>query len=123
LLMGRKLRSTVPIHPDKLKPELPNHDLFKRSNDQYKEIMKENHNKNPKVRPLLPENKGDKVMVRDMQRESYAASSLDNITRRTNVMADTGPLIRNRADITNVPIRCSEKTRKVPYYLTDFDCT
>jgi len=34
LLMGRKLRSTVPIHPDKLKPELPNHALFKKSNNQ-----------------------------------------------------------------------------------------
>jgi len=33
LLMGRKLRSTVSIHPDKLKPELPSHDLFKRSNN------------------------------------------------------------------------------------------
>jgi len=35
-----------------------------------------------------------------MQRESYAASSSDNITRQTNVMTDTGPLIRNRADLT-----------------------
>jgi len=59
---GGKLRSTVPIHPDKLKPELPNHDLFKRSNNQYKEKMTENHDKNP----LLPVNKGDNVMMRDM---------------------------------------------------------
>jgi len=42
--------------------------------------MKENYDKNPKVRPLLPVNKGDNVMVRDIQREGYAASSSDNIT-------------------------------------------
>jgi len=96
------LKSTVPIHPDKLKPDLPDHDLFKKSNDQYKEQMKENHDKNPKVRHLLPVNKGDNVMVRDMQREGYAAFSSDNITRRTNFMTDTGPLICNRADITNI---------------------
>jgi len=62
-------------------------------------------------------------MVRDMQREGYAASSSDNITRRKNVMTDTRPLIRNRANITNIPTRYSERTRKVPRYLTDFDCT
>jgi len=76
--------------------------------------MKENHDKNPKMRPLLPLNKGDNVVMRDMQRKSYAASSSDNITRQTNVMTDTGPLIHNRADITNImklTVNSSTKTR------------
>ena len=61
LLMGRKLRTTVDVHPDLLIPCIPNHEEFENGNDRYKMAMKANHDDNRTVKSLSTVRRGTQL--------------------------------------------------------------
>ena len=61
LLMGRKLRSTLPLAPEKLTPKLPDYDQLRKTEQAYKHQQAENYNRRHRASPLPNSNTGDKV--------------------------------------------------------------
>ena len=108
LLMGRKLRTTVIVHPAQLVPELPDHAKFKEKNDLYKARMKSNHDANPRVGDLHPLSTGDNVILRDNRLQGVVAQPSNTTTRRVIVDTESGgKLMRNRSDV--IPVTPPQK--------------
>lgn len=114
LLMGRRLRTTVTVHPDHLYPELPDHKSFKEKNNLYKARMKSDHDANAKINPLKKLCVGDDVILRDNSMTGVVSKPSDSMTRR--VVVDTeegGTYIRNRSDVISLaanPLANSDST-------------
>ena len=133
LLMGRKLRTTVVTHPDNLRPQLPDHEVFKARNDEYKENSKACHDDAHKAVPLRPVNKDASVVMRATRGEGVVITPSDDFTRSAVVQMDNGSrLRRNRSDIISLAAnpetpsptvtRVSRSGRivKPPPYLSDY---
>ena len=105
LLMGRKLRTTVVTHSDDLKPKLPDHGRFRDANDNYKQKMKENHDKGTAAKPLRPVVEGEEVMDRVTKQTGRVMIASDEMSRQMVVQTDKGgELVRNRADVRVMPM-------------------
>ena len=59
LLMGRKLRTTVPIETNQLKPQLPKSCQLKKKERQIRNRQKQNFDHHHKARSLIPLREGD----------------------------------------------------------------
>ena len=66
--MGRKLRTTLPITPQQLKPHLPNASLVKKER-RMRDRMKRNFDSHHKAAPLQPLNLGDIVWIPEDESE------------------------------------------------------
>ncbi|XP_046571617.1 uncharacterized protein K02A2.6-like [Haliotis rubra] len=95
LLMGRNLRTTLPVHPSQLEPHLPSSQEVDSSFKQSKQRQKSDYDSRHRSRNLPPVKEGDKVLVDDPEatREaevykkantprSYYVKSGDNLLRR-----------------------------------------
>ena len=67
LLMGRKLKTKVPLLPSTLLPKLPNHALIKEKETKTKQQQRENFNKCHAAREASPLRNGDNVFIKDMK--------------------------------------------------------
>ncbi|UYV75694.1 K02A2.6-like [Cordylochernes scorpioides] len=67
LLMGRKLRTDLPTHPDPLKPTLVNQGLLNQKEHKYRERERRSYNNHWKVRSQKEFDVGDQVWVRDLK--------------------------------------------------------
>ena len=65
LLMGRQIRTTLPVHPSRLEPQWPDFDQVREKEREYKGQMKKNFDQRHRVKELSQLNQGDRVMVRD----------------------------------------------------------
>ena len=103
--MGRKLRTNVVTHSDDLKPKLPDHGRFRDANDNYKQKMKENHNKGTAAKPLRPVVEGEEVMDRVTKQTGRVMIASDEMSWQMVVQTDKGgKLVRNRADVRVMPM-------------------
>ena len=66
LLMGRKIKSTIPTMPCHLKPQLPNQDSFKEKEEAYRLKQKKNFDDRHRTQTLTPLPPGATVYVTDM---------------------------------------------------------
>ena len=66
LLMGRKLRTTLPILPQQLQPKLPNTLKLHKKETQIREKQKHNYDRCHKVVKLPPLQKGNRVWLPNM---------------------------------------------------------
>ena len=102
LLMGRKLKTRVPIFPKSLKPTTPDHDAIKAKEVANKEKQCLNFNQRHAARELPPLQPGDPVWIRDMKRsgEIIAASSSPH---SYIIKTQKGTVRHNRAAIISTP--------------------
>jgi hypothetical protein len=66
LLMGRKIKSTIPITLPHLAPQLPNQELFKEKEEVNRSKQKKNFDNRHKAQPLKPLPPGATVYITDM---------------------------------------------------------
>ena len=99
LLMGRKLRTTVPIIRKQLVPHIPDPALVRQRDE--KEKKTESFNKRHRVQELPELDPGDIVWVPDRNAEATVMEQTDN--RSYEVQTDEGRYRRNRRDIVELP--------------------
>ena len=97
MLMGRRLRTTVPTTLQQLTPKLPDRDLVRKRDEQEKERQERNFNKRHRARELPALDPGDIVWVPDRNSEATVQSQTN--TRSYEVETNEGLYRRNRQDL------------------------
>ena len=72
-LMGRNIRTTVPIIPKELYPHLPDHSKLQKKEREMKERLKKNFDSHHKARCLKPLDSGVCVWLPDMSTEGKSS--------------------------------------------------
>ena len=96
-LMSRQLRTTVPVTPGKLSPEVPDHVSLRERKEKYKITYAQNHDKHHRVIQLPGLNPGDKVFVRDQGRQGNIQQLKNNPRSYAVAMEDGNVITRNRS--------------------------
>lgn len=116
LLMGRKIRTTIPTAPEQLKPGWPNLEEFSRKESQQKHQMKLNYDRRHRTRtnpPLLPD---DMVYIKDMKTTGTVTGTAET-PRSYQVQTPKGNLRRNRTQLSPISkeeINVGETTQDNP---------
>ena len=76
LSMGRRLKTRVPIHPEELMPQLPDLDLVRKREKQYRATMAANYDHRHAVVEGTPLSAGDRVLIPDLQTEGNVIRNL-----------------------------------------------
>ena len=106
LLMGRNIRSTVPLHPRKLEPEWPEKGQVQKQLINHKAVMKRNYDQHNSVRTLPKLENGQKVLIRtpeDKHWEDHGEVKASHSQRSYLVQTDHGVLRRNRRHLMLLP--------------------
>ena len=107
LLMGRKLRTTIPATLHTMKPQLPNTSHLRTKERHIKKRQQQNFNQRHKATNLKPLQKGDKVWLSDRKAKGIV---LEKSTTRSYIVQtdDQGTFRRNRKMI--IPLPSDEQT-------------
>ena len=107
LLMGRKLRTTVPVIPQQLNPKLPNNSQLRQRENQQREKQRLNYNKRHRAVISRPPIRGDKVWIPEM--EKWGIVIKQKGTRSYLVRTDDGSVYqRNRKHLNWLP-KCADE--------------
>ena len=116
-LMGRRLKTKVPVLSRALKPSITNDEDIRNADKKAKLFFKNSFDKKHGVRPLEPLDPGDTVLVRTEEKWSRPGKILglaDNNGRSYTVETHSGTIRRNRKDLKMVPgnvlVTCPEST-------------
>ena len=101
LLMGRKLRTTLPIAPKQLKPSLPKESVVREKERKLKKRNKRNFDSRHKVKDLQPLQPGDTVWIPESKSEGTIVEQSD--PRSYTVRVQNGTIRRNRRDLIVLP--------------------
>ena len=101
LLMGRKIRTTLPVLPKILNPQLPNKFQLQAKEKAIKDRQRRNFNSRHRTKDLQPLEKGEKVWIRDNEEQAVVTDALPN--RSYLVETPHGAYRRNRRDLIDVP--------------------
>ena len=101
LLMGRKLRTTLPIAPKQLKPSLPKESVLREKERKLKKRNKRNFDSRHKVKDLQPLQPGDTVWIPESKSEGTIVEQSD--PRSYTVRVQNGTIRRNRRDLIVLP--------------------
>ena len=107
LLMGRKLRTILPITSRQLKPSVPKERVVREKQRKFKKRNKKNFDRRHKVRDLQPLQLGDTVWVPENQSDGTVVEQLN--TRLYMVRVQGGTIRRNRRDLIALPESDSPK--------------
>lgn len=116
LLMGRRIRSTVPTTPQALKPAWPNLRAFEEKDKELKVKQRKSFNLRHRTKDLPVLVQGQRVWIRTAQTTATVQGPAST-PRSYTVETDQGSLRRNRAHLTVLPERslsCSDETETVP---------
>lgn len=146
LLMGRKIKTTLPSHPNKLKPKWPNLRKVKERDGVYKTKSKINYDKRHGSKDLKPLRVGDRIREKTDEEKMWRNTGIVTATNKKNrtytVKLNSGEsLKRNRKhllpileNVDNSSRRSEVKQKqettvssrgrlsKKPNYLKDFVC-
>ena len=114
LLMGRKLRTVVPMAPSQLIPSLPKTPQLRERERKIRERRKRNFDSNHGARKLEPLDEGDEVWITDMKTVGRVVKKV--ATRSYLVNTSKGTYRRNRCHL----IRCPAKRKPNPLRRTLF---
>ena len=108
LLMGRKIKSTIPIIPRHLIPKLPNQELFKEKEEVYRSKQKKNFDNRHKAQQLKHLPSGATVYITDMD---CTGTVIRPSKKPRSYLVDTPTTVvrRNRVQLRNIPIDTNEK--------------
>jgi len=95
LLMGRKIRTTVPVIPSQLKPACTDTERLIRSEQQYRQKQQRNYNRRHRAHDLPRLQPGDHVWVKDIHQRGTVMSTAGT-PRSYVVETPRGTLRRNR---------------------------
>ena len=101
LLMGRKLRTTLPITLRQLKFSVPKERVVREKERKLKKRNKKNFDRQHKARDLQPLQPGDTVWVPENQSDGMVVEQLN--TRSYTVRVQGGMIRRNRRDLVALP--------------------
>ena len=101
LLMGRKIRTTLPVLPKMLNPELPSKLQLQAKEKAIKDRQRRNFNNRHRAKDLQPLERGEKVWIRDNEEQAVVTDALPN--RSYLVETPHGAYRRNRRDLIAVP--------------------
>ena len=101
LLMGRKLRTTLPHASKQLEPGLPNTLRLREKERKMRDRMKRNFDKRHGARNLKPLNPGDTVWIPEHKAGGTVVRESD--IRSYVVQTDNGTYRRNRRDLILMP--------------------
>ena len=104
LLMGRKLRSTVPVLPQVLKPETPLSGAIRERESARQARNKANYDSRHQAIQLPLLSPGDPVWVRDLDRFGKVDGPMAGAPRSYAVRTDKGTVRRNRQALVNMPV-------------------
>ena len=112
LLMGRKLRTPLPILPKKLMPGVNSNklEMAKEKEDDMREKSKVNFDIRHKAKDLTPLKQGDRVWIRDQEREGVVEN--EPAPRSVNIRTEEGTVRRNRAAVVKLSQESSPKAPK-----------
>ena len=103
LLMNRQLRSNL---GGSAQPQViidgQQHADFRRKNDEYKTAMERNYNSSHRAHDLPALQSGDRVFIRDSQKEGVVSQPEPAGTRRYAVTTDSGTIRRNRSALVEL---------------------
>ena len=102
LLMGRKLKTKLPVLPSTLAPKTPNHSSVKEKEEKIKERQRKNFNKRHATKEAQKLKPNDKVFVRDMKKTGHIVRPHHN-PRSFIVHTDSGDIRRNNRHLTPIP--------------------
>lgn len=103
LLMGRRIRTSLPTVGSRLNPKTPDPDLLKNWEQQSRDKEKMNFDRRHGVHPLKPLHIGQRVWVSD-QRQTGHVTSPSEAPRSYMVETDRGVVRRNRGHLIPIPI-------------------
>ena len=117
LLMGRKLRTTIPVLPQQLQPKLPDAVALCRTEQQIKEKQTLNYNKHHRATKLTTLKQGDRVWLPHMAKKGTVIKQqgVQSYLIKTD---DGGMYRRNRKHLNWLPER---ERRKIPVHETKTD--
>ena len=101
LLMGRKLRTTLPQTTKQLEPSLPITEKLREKERRIRDRIKRNFDKRHGVKNLKPLSPGDTVWI--PEHEAGGTVVRESNTRSYVVQTDNGTFRRNRRDLILMP--------------------
>jgi hypothetical protein len=104
LLMGRRLKTNVPVHPKTLKPKLLDEDRLRKKEEEYRKSMSENYNRRHRAKDQEDLKVGDQVYIPDLKSDGTVTRKLKE-PRSYMVQTPKGKLRRNRKHIRLYPRR------------------
>lgn len=103
LLMGRKIRTTVPVIPSQLDPNGADLEKVKMREQSYRQKQKLNFDKRHRAHNMPILQPGDHVWVKDMQQRGTVVSKAE--TPRSYIIETSGGnLRRNRYHLSHTPV-------------------
>lgn len=102
LLMGRKIKSTIPIMPKQLTPSLPKKKQLRKKEEEYRSKQKSNFDNRHKAKQLEPLPSGAVVYITDMDCTGRVIKPLKE-PRSYLVNTPKSVVRRNRIQLRNIP--------------------
>ena len=100
-LMSRNLRTTVPVHPCKLKPEVIAPERLSKKDSELKQRQKENNDSRHRVHDLPPLTAGDQVYLPQMKTNATVQTEYGE--RSYIVATPNGQVHRNKRHLNLLP--------------------
>lgn len=98
--MSQDLRTTVPVHPCKLKPEVIASERLNKKDSELKRRQKKNYDSRHRVHDLPPLTAGDQVYLPQM--ETYATVQREYGERSYIVSTPNGQVRRNKRHLNSL---------------------
>ncbi|KAK7912494.1 hypothetical protein WMY93_012705 [Mugilogobius chulae] len=103
LLMGRKIRTTVPVIPSQLDPHGADLGKVKSREQSYRQRQKQNYYKRHRAHDMPSLQQGEHVWIKDMQQRGTVVSTAGT-PRSYIVETPNGNLRRNRYHLSRTPV-------------------
>ena len=116
LLMGRRLRTQLPVLPMTLVPSVPNHSKVRGKEDAYRSAQENSFNRRHSARELPTLRPGDPVWIRDQKRTGQIVEKTHS-PRSYIVKSDQGTVRRNRGALVHTPSATPETTVPMEHHL------
>ena len=91
LLMRRKIRTTLPIVGDQLKPRMPNVNKLRKKEERIRDRMKRNFDKHHNARILKTLSPGDTVWIPDLERDASGTVVRQETSPRSYIVLASSP--------------------------------
>ena len=102
ILMGRRLRTKLPVLPSTLNPQSPDLSALKQKEQENKKKQQDNYNARHAVQERPPLNPGDSVFIKDLQRQGQVIRSHNN-PRSYIVKTEKDTVRRNNIHLVPTP--------------------
>ena len=112
LLMGRKIRTTLPMMADQLKPCLPNQSKLRKKEEKMRARMKQNYDNRHNAKELKPLNPGDTVWIPERDASGTVVTQESRPRSYTVREKEGGTLQRNRRHLVLMPRPESSEMRE-----------